>query len=605
MNESQIVERLEELNNKYRSGNPELNDSEYDSLLKMLPDDHCYKQKIEEEKLGKDLFTHKVKMLSTQKAKTNEEVMKWINKVYKSCYESKIDTREIYIRVTAKLDGMAAKLYDDGALVTRGNGIKGNVVTSAFEKGVVNVRNSKGVGELVIEKDYFDKFLSNSVVDNGFSHPRNAVVGVVMCDEVNENIKCALEDRAIHFATYNDIHNITCHITEFTENYRSIEEEVRNNTPYPIDGVVIEVIHEELKEFMGSTEHHYNWMIALKPKDEVFSTRVEKIIWQTGRTGKVTPVLKVEPTEIDGAIISNVTGHNYSVIIDNEIGTGSIIAISRSGGVIPKFEKTLISSKNTEIPRYCSSCNNDLKAIGADLYCNNDWCDAKIEATLLHFFNTIENIDGFGPAVIHELVINGYTSLKDIYKISKHEFESIGFGEKTSENLFNELVRSMTTEIEDWRFLAAFGISGLGKGTSKKILSEYNINDIFNLSFYSLLEIEGIGTITSEKIIDGLFDKETEILSLLDFFNLKNTKSDKKVESNITGKIIVFTGKMSSNRKEMEKEAETLGAKVGSGVTSKTDILVVGENVGKNKISKAEKFGTMILSEQEYNKFIK
>ena len=602
---NEILKKLEEANKSYRDGSPIMSDSEYDNLLSTLPEEHPYRNKVESESLSENTFNHPIPMLSTQKAKTNEEILKWVKRIELEALQIGTSVCNIHIRVTAKLDGMAAKLYDNGNLVTRGNGDKGNIVTSCFDKGVVNLFNTTGIGEIVMEKNYFNQHLSNN-----FSHPRNVVVGIVMGDEVNEDAKKALFSETVHFVTYDKIYSVECDLEEFKHTYRDIEEKVRNNTPYPIDGVVIEVINDSIKMEMGSTDHHKNWQIALKPKDEEAVTKIEYISWQTGRTGKVTPVGNVEATELDGSIVKRVTFHNAKMVKDKRLSIGTKIGIIRSGGVIPKLESVIEESNSpVETPCACSSCGTILiwDKNSVELICSNLLCGAQINSRILHFFKTIGNCDGFGPATIDRIVYYDRLTIPDIYDLSEYEFCNMEFGEKTSANLTDELDRSMRVELEDWRFLAAFGVKNLGKGNCKKILQHYELEELFELTEPFITNIEGFGWITAENIIDGLAKIDEDFHLLVDEFNLKRTvlkKNQKVICSPISGKGIVFSGKMQANREAMQNKAKELGAVIQSGVSSKTDILVIGAKVGKSKIDKATKFDTRIMTEMDYYEFI-
>lgn len=598
-NEMAITDLLKKANRAYRLGEPIMPDSEYDKLLETLPEEHILRKTVEPEKLTGDLYNHPIEMLSTQKAKTDDQVAKWINKVQNWCITLGIDPTSIDIRVTAKLDGMAAKFYEDGTLVTRGDGQKGNIVTSAFRKGVIDIHDEFGLGELVINKKYFDENLADS-----FAHPRNVVVGIVMSDEVNDISQKALDDNAVHFANYNHIFSITTNILEFKQNYRTIEKTVSDNTIYPIDGVVIEVVNGYLKKAMGSTNHHNNWQIALKPKDEEAITKVKYINWQTGRTGKVTPVMNVEATELDGSVVRRVTAHNAKTVEQNGIGVGSKISIIRSGGVIPKLEKVLETGE-VGVPHFCSSCGSVLNwtKTDTDLICNNTLCSAQHETRIRHFFHTIGNVDGFGPSTISKLVTVTYcNTIPDIYMLSIEDFESIGFGLKTSINLHNELIRSTNTPLEDWRFLAAFGVRNLGKGNAKKLLKHYPITDIFVLDKHDISAIEGFGDISSDNIVHDLDLIREDFELIFDSFNLIYTDDtpDFIPDSAISGMNIVFTGKMDTNRDSMKGLAESKGAIAQNGVNSKTDYLVIGANVGQSKLDKAEKFGTKVIKEHEF-----
>lgn len=595
-----LVKQLESANKDYRSGNPSMSDYAYDHLLENLPEDHWYRSVVEAEDLKEETFIHPIPMLSTQKAKTDKEINKWLDKV-QAYYNGNIN-----IKVTAKLDGMAARYYKTGQLVTRGNGNKGNVVTSAFRKGVINISDTYGVGELVMTKEYFEYHLKDD-----FAHPRNAVVGIVMSDNVNPKLQHALDSNAVHFADYQHIYSITTTMKQFREKYRTIENNIRDNTPYPIDGVVIEVVDKDIKRIMGSTDHHNNWQIALKPKDEEAITTVRHISWQTGRTGKVTPVLNVQATELDGSVVRRVTAHNARMLLDKGVDAGADIGIIRSGGVIPKLESVKKEVDFVVTPNTCPSCDGELvwSSTMTDLLCmSGSMCPAQVETKLIHFFHTIEAVDGFGPSTIEKIVGYGYESINDIYNLMEQDFVYMGFGEKTAANLTDELDRSTTTEIEDWRFLAAFGVHCLGKGNSKKLLKEFDIQDIFSLTEEDIMTVEGFGEISSRSIVSDFAEIEEEFFNLFNEFTLKRTilaVNETQIESPVSGKVIVFTGAMTSNRKEMQAGAEKLGAIIGSGVSSKTDILVTGAKVGQAKITKAESFGTKVITESEYYELLK
>lgn len=254
------------------------------------------------------------------------------------------------------------------------------------------------------------------------------------------------------------------------------------------------------------------------------------------------------------------------------------------------------------LPIKCPSCDELLywNKSETDLICSNTMCQAQTESRISHFFSIIENVDGFGPATIKILVDNGIEKVSDIYALETYDFSYFGFGLKTSTNLKTELFRSLDDEIEDWRFLAAFGCRTLGKGNSKKLLKEYDLIDIFNIDESDIMDIEGFGRISAENIVEDLIKISGEFNELYDLFNIKLTEPVETIDSSISGKVVVFSGKMNSNRKYMQEQAEKLGAVIGSGVSSKTDILVTGANVGANKITKAEKFGTKVISEADY-----
>jgi DNA ligase (NAD+) len=463
-----------------------------------------------------------------------------------------------------------------------------------------------GLGELVIVQSYFDENLSKL-----FSHPRNLIVGLCGADKINEYGIQALKDKAIHFMPYSQLPFWEGDFKSLLMNIETISKDLANKVDYRLDGMVIEITDESLKKHMGSTSHHNRWQIAWKEKGETAQTIVRNIIWQVGRTGNVTPVLQVDPTFVSGATIRRITAHHAGNILNEQIGIDSEIEIIRSGEVIPKIEKVIIRSDINNIPTNCPECdsilvwNTDSDGIRNFLKCENVFCKAKIEQQILHWFKTLGTTDWFGPKTIQKLVLTGHDSIEKIYELKTADFESIGLGPIQSKNLENGLRLTLIKEVEDWRFLAAFGVPNLGKGDSRKLLQHISLNKIFETSYDEIVDIDGFGDVTTTAILNGL----TQIKSTFQYMLNKGIKlqltlllsETSELKSPISGKGIVFTGKMlSGSRENMEIMARKLGATVQSSVTSKTDILVVGENVGAKKTEKATKLGIRMLSEQDY-----
>ena len=252
----------------------------------------------------------------------------------------------------------------------------------------------------------------------------------------------------------------------------------------------------------------------------------------------------------------------------------------------------------------CPSCDYQLRwsDTNTDLICHNIDCNAKNGRKLLHFFQVLDNLDGFGTRTIERLIECGYDTILDIYRMDIDEFRSCAFGPTQSVNLSNELDQSRKRPLPDYRFLAALGIENLGVGSSKKLLEKYTLEEVINgLHSKQLSCVDGFGYVTSESISFDLLDPRVKEIYGIGF-NIVEEKIEVK-ESSITGKRVCFTGKMSGNRKEMELNAQKLGATVGA-VNAKTDYLITGENVGANKTNAALKHGVKILTEQDYYNLI-
>jgi len=597
-----LVESLKKYNRAYRSGKPLVSDLEYDRLvakLKELDPDHSFLQSVEPEKFkGKREIRHPVPMLSTEKAFTEIELERFLARVIKEA--SKIGINKIAFKATAKLDGLAGR--DDGKIfATRGNGEVGYEISSAFEKGVIPIGGrGLGIGEIVIVKSYFEAHLSHQ-----FEHPRNMVVGIISSDTLNEFAQRALEDKQVVFVPYTTLPAWEGSGDELLKHREEIISDLLSKTDYPTDGVVAETTDDDVKKIMGSTAHHYRWQVAIKKKGETAVTTVEGITWQVGRTGNITPVLEVRPTRLSGATIKRVTGHHAGLIQKKHVGIGCQIEIVRSGEVIPKLEKVIRKSDRFSIPQKCPACGSILEWNKDFLKCNNSSCKAKIEQGISHWFKTLGNADWFGIKTIQKLVNNGYDSLEKIYAMTMDDFIKIGFGPIQSKNLAKAIYISKSKSVEDWRFLAAFGISDLGSGDSRKLLSHIRLEDLMNARAEDIENIHGFGSITSGSIATGIARIKDTINHMLSLgFHLEKTalSTDLKISQNFFyGKRMVFTGKMNhGTRQEMEASARKLGAVLQSTVSGNTQYLVCGENAGQNKITKAKKSGARVIMESEY-----
>lgn len=542
------------------------------------------------------------KMLSTDKAYSKKEIEKWLERVFKAASSLNIDRDNLLIRVTPKLDGYAA--FDDGNhLYTRGDGINGQDITRAFQRGLkiaCNGERGLGPGEIVIDKNYFKEKLSDY-----FENSRNIQAAIIAEKNVDERVQKAIHDGACVFYPFKLINHWTGSCKKLISHFDIIVDEMWNSVPYDVDGIVLESTDSRIKDFMGATRKFHRWQIAYKINEEVAEVEVINVLPQTSRTGRVSPVAELVPTKISGATISRVTVHHYNMVRFNGVGPGAILQIVRSGLVIPKIVKVIKSAK-PQLPEFCPSCQSHLIWESDNLICpNKSDCPAQTENTLVYFFKTLGNNDGFGPKNIEKLTNLGIKHIHQIYALKEHQFKAYGFGDKTARNLYNQLQASKSIEIEDWRFLSAFGVTRLGGGNCEKLLQHYSITELFELKVEDITKLDGFAKISAESIIEGLANIRAEFTKLYELeFNLSITPkiSEKKSSlSPIAGATIVFSGTMlKGKRTDMEKQAKLLDAKVSSSVTSKTTYLVIGSKVGDTKINSAREKGVTILSEQEY-----
>ena len=599
---NELVDLLIAYNKAYRQGAPIVSDAEYDTLveqLRVLAPEHPFLQAVEPEPFtGRREVRHPTPMLSIEKAYTREQLERFVARVQKEAEVLGIDS--VTFRLTPKLDGLAGR--DDGSVfTTRGNGEVGYEISSAFAKGVVPIGGrGQGMGEIVVVKSYFDQHMADF-----FEHPRNMVVGIISSDTLNENAATALNDRMVHFVPYSQATSIIVDGRRLVADTRQLVQDLLQEVDYPTDGVVAEVTDDRLKDQMGATAHHHRWQIAVKTKGETAQTTVTGIQWQVGRTGKITPVLEVDPVSLSGATIRRVTAHHAGNIRNSGIGIGTRIEVIRSGEVIPKLEAVLEIRGEVERPEACPACSGPLVWKNDFLMCTNHACRAQIEQRISHWFRILGNADWFGIKTIRKLVGNGHDSLEAIYRLSEADFSSMGFGPVQSKNLAEAITISRTKPVEDWRFLAAFGIADLGTGDSRKLLAHVPLEKVVKLDPQAIAQIKGFGDKTSQSIVTSIDAMEGTIRHMLDLgFNLRRTPlatEQEAIDSPVAGKGIVFTGKMIHGAREaMQAQARALGATVQTAVSGKTDYLVCGENVGASKMSTANRLGVTILTESQY-----
>ncbi len=259
------------------------------------------------------------------------------------------------------------------------------------------------------------------------------------------------------------------------------------------------------------------------------------------------------------------------------------------------------------LPSSCASCGMNLEwsSTGVDLYCHNINCEAKNGRQLTHFFSMLNNLDGFGPKTIETLIENGFDTIPKIYAMSYSDFQKCGYKTKTIMNLGSELELSKTRDLPDYRFIAALGIPDLGISGAKKLLEHFSWDKIlFDIIPFDILEVDGFSN-TKAFSIFNFVRCNSDIEKIKDIgFNIVHEEIEVS-ESTITGKRICFTGKMESNRTDMQNIAKGLGGIPVGSVNSKTDILVCGSCVGANKTNAAEKYNTEVLTEKEFFDLVK
>jgi DNA ligase (NAD+) len=601
-----LVASLQRYNVAYRAGCPMVSDAVYDEWVEELRSrnpEHSFLLAVEPESLAdRAPVRHPIPMLSTQKAYTQPELVAWVEKMEKAGLELGLET--VVFRMTPKLDGLAGR-DEKGVFSTRGDGRVGANIGFAWARGLKPIGGrGLGVGEIVIQKSFFEAHLAEV-----FEHPRNMCVGVVSADVVNKDAQIALDAGSVHFVPYVGLASWVGSGADLLQTTSDISQSLRDQVDYALDGMVVEVVDQELRNQLGATNHHNRWQIALKTRGASATATVLEILWQTGRTGNITPVLLIEPIKLSGATISRITAHHAGMVRDRALGPEARIEIIRSGEVIPKLVDVLTPAAEVSLPERCPSCDTPLHWREDFLRCGNRAdCPGQVVHRVRHWFWILGNSDGMGIKTLQRLVDAGNTQLPAIYALVEADFLALEFGPGQTKVLVKALQDSRTQPVEDARFLAALGISDLGIGESRRLLAQKELEDLGTVTVAELEAIKGFGELTATRIVEGLQERWAEVQHLLSLgFQLERTPmaaEREAIQSPIAGLKIVFTGSMQQgNRNDMKKKALSLGAQVQSAVSAKTDLLVVGEKAG-SKLEKAQKLGVRVMSETDYSKFL-
>jgi DNA ligase (NAD+) len=644
MNYEAYIKAIDELNNYayhyYVLDDPITTDELYDKLYHEVLDfeaqnplliaDNSPTQRVGDvvsEGFNKAL--HKSRMWSLEDIFDAQELAKWLTKVYK------LD-ENVTFYCEPKYDGASLNLiYENGKLtqaITRGDGVEGEDITqnaktiktiplSIDYKESIEIR-----GEVVIFKSEFER-INEERAKNGenlFANPRNAAAGSLR--QLDSSITAG---RNLVFLPYGigenslDIshlsqrmefiyslgfkqppYRLTCKgFLDIETVYEKMKKD-RDGYEMMLDGMVVKVDQIEAQEHMGYTVKYPRWAAAYKfPAVEKITT-LKDIILQVGRSGVITPVAIVEPTNIDGVIVERATLHNFDEIQRKDIRINDRVIILRSGDVIPKIIKVLEnyrdgSQQEVIRPTECPICESELLDEGVLIKCQNLTCKARVVNSIIYFASKqCLNIDGLGEKIVKTLFDAGLVeSVEDIFSLTLESLLALeGFKEKKSQNLLDSIEKVKGCEC--WRFINALGIEHIGEVASKMLCEQFGLGFV-NVSKEQLLAIDGFGEEMAEAVLEFARVNHEHIEHLKNIIAPKVPEPKAEAKENpFKDKTVVLTGSMSRSRDEIKKELEALGAKVASSVSKKTDMVIYGEDAG-SKYDKAVELGVATLTENE------
>ena len=631
--------------NYYVLDNPTISDKEWDEMYYRLLEiekltgiilPNSPSQKVGGETLEKfQKVTHSHKLYSLAKAQSMSEIIDW-NTRNQNIYSFKEE-----FSVEYKFDGLSLCItYNDGKLVraaTRGNGEIGEDVTEQVKtirtvplnidfKGEIDIQ-----GEGIIKLSELERYNKNS--DEKLKNARNAVAGAIR----NLDPKITAK-RNLDFFAYNvnycpdhnfksqteicdflknqgflvgDFFKIASSISEIETLITEVEKN-RNSLDFLIDGLVIKVNDTSVRENLGFTEKTPRWAVAYKFEAEETSTILNDITFQVGRTGKITPVAELEPTELCGVTIKRATLNNYNDILRKKVKIGDRVFIRRSNDVIPEIlsvAETYDTSKSIEKPRNCPCCGAILLDTGTEIYCPNHLgCRTQIVLKLTNFASrNAMNIEGLSKKTFEQLYDKfNLKSFSDIYKLTPEKLLGLdGFKDKKITNVLNSIRQSKNVKLPN--FIFALGIDGVGIKTAKQLSKVYkNLDNLMSASIENLMEVDDIAEIMATDIYHYFHDDYfiSEIRELTNNFITIENESEVSSSGYFYGKKVVLTGTLTNfSRNDAEKIIESQGGMTSSSVSGSTNILLVGDNPG-SKFDKAKKLGIQIMYEEEFLKLI-
>jgi DNA ligase (NAD+) len=601
---------------------------------------------------------HLVPMLSLDNSYNSEDLVDFDRKAREATGLDKIE-----YCVEPKFDGGSISLiYEDDMLTrgaTRGNGAEGDEITTNIKQirsiplsakfSEYGLQQVEIRGEVLINKSNFANY-NQQLIEQGLpplANPRNAASGTLRIKDSTEVRKRNLEAFVYHISFYTKTKKVNPKSEILKTHSGSLEmlwelgfrspqkekkvfkgindvidycnefEVKRDSLPYEIDGMVIKVNEIELQDKLGMTSHHPRWAIAYKFKARQGTSKLLSVEFQVGRTGSITPVAKIQPVHIGGVTVSSISLFNEDVIKEKDLKIGDTVLVERAGDVIPYIVKSMAelrtgSEKKIHFPKTCPVCDSKLfkEEDEAVWRCINIECPAQVVERIIHFVSKdAMDIRGFGDANVrkfHELGL-----LKDIPGIYKIDFAAIsqleGFGQKSIDNLQLAISNSKSQPLH--RLIFGLGIRFVGETTAKTLARKVDhLLDLRKFSLEDLETLEDVGPKVAGSV-NHFFSAKDNIKMLEELetlgLQLKNEKKEHTADGTLAGATFLFTGTLPTlKRSEAEAMAESLGAQILGGVSTKLNYLVVGEDAG-SKLEKAKKINSIkIISEDEFLKLV-
>lgn len=656
------IERIDQLREELHTHNynyyvlnaPVITDQEFDHLMRELQDleakhpEH-FDPNSPSVRVGSDLnknfkqVEHKYPMLSLGNTYSQAEVTEFYDRVSKSLNE------DFEICCEMKFDGTSISLtYEHGKLVqavTRGDGVRGDDVTD-------NVKTIRTI-PLILHGDYPDSFEMRGEIlmpwdvfeelnrerelreEPLFANPRNAASGtlksqnsaVVASRKLDAYLYYMLGENLPHDGHYENlmeaekwgfkISHITKKVHSLQEifdfiNYWDVE---RKNLPVATDGIVLKVNSLRQQRNLGYTAKSPRWAIAYKFQAERALTRLNKVTYQVGRTGAITPVANLDPVQLSGTTVRRASLHNADIIASLDLHIGDMVYVEKGGEIIPKITGVDIDSRSADAEKvefisHCPECGSKLIRYEdeAAFYCPNETgCPPQIKGKIEHFISRrAMNIEGLGPETVDQFYQEGLIhNVADLYSLGADDICRLDrMGEKSADNIIQGIARSKEVPYE--RVLFALGIRFVGETVAKKVAKAFrSIDALAAANLDALIHVDEIGLKIAQSIISYFADdKNRELVERLRNAGLKLEADEEDLSGHtdiLQGKSIVISGVFSRHSRDEYKELiEKHGGKNVGSISKKTSFILAGDNMGPSKLEKARSLGIAIIDENEF-----
>ena len=642
-----LIKEIEKHNyNYYVLDTPTISDAEYDKLYYRLVDleketgvilPTSPTQRVGDTVLeGFTKRAHEVPLYSLNKVRDYADLNAWMSEMKKFAPNT-------LFALEYKFDGLQIVLeYNDGNFVratTRGNGQIGEDVTAQVKtiRSVPLTIDFKGrllvQGEGMMTNKAFAQY--NKKAEEKLKNPRNAAAGAIRNLDPKETAKRRLDYfcysillcEGKKFETQKQMHEFLTQNGFQTGQYFTLVgtldeavgeikkvDKIKTKLDVLIDGMVIKINDTAPRDEIGFTNKFPKWAMAFKFEAQEVSTVMEDVIWQVGRSGRVTPIACLEPVELAGATVSRATLNNIEDIRRKGVLKGSRVFVRRSNEVIPEvmgLAEKLPHSTEILPPEICPSCGQALKQVGPLLFCtNHSGCREQVVDRLSHFAGrNAMNIEGLSEktaGLFYDKL--GIRNLSDIYDLKMEDLLTLdGFKDKKAQNIISSIQKSKNVELN--RFLYALGISEVGDKTAKDLAKHFGtLENVKDADIETLASIRDVGEIIARKIKE-FFENDDNLAEIEKLkthgVNIVEKERNASADSPLYNKSVVLTGTLETfTRIEAEKIIEDLGGKTSSSVSKNTDFVLVGANPG-SKYDKALSLGIKILTENDFKELIK